>query len=142
VLTPVVETVRKYAHWLTISKEALSDIDGVQSFIDSRLRFGLAAAIDSALLNGSLTPPSLVGLLNRTGLSTTVVQGVAPDTIVDAILRQAAAVEVGSGLPADGLVIHPNDWTQVLASKDSQGQYYGNGPFAAPAPNGPVCGAV
>ena len=68
--------------------------------------------------------------MNRPGLSATVVQGAAPDTIADAILRQITAVEVASGLPADGIVMHPNDWTPVLAGKDTQGQYYGNGPFA------------
>ena len=30
--------------------------------------------------------------------------------------------------------MHPADWTQMLGSKDSQGQYYGNGPFASQTP--------
>ena len=65
-LTPIVEPVRKYAHWITIRKEALEDIAGIRSFIDSRLRYGLALEDRQRALNGSATPPSLVGLFNRT----------------------------------------------------------------------------
>ena len=32
VLTPIVEPVRRFAHWITISREALDDIAGIRSF--------------------------------------------------------------------------------------------------------------
>ena len=37
---------------------------------------------------------------------------------------------MNSGLPPDGLVIHPNDYQKFRLSKDDNGQYFGGGPFA------------
>jgi len=136
-LASIVEPVRKYAHFVTASKEALEDIPMIRSYIDGRLRYGLALNIDYALINGSTTPPNLVGILNRPGLSPAITQG-ASESVVDAILRQAAALQAASGVPPDGVVINPADWTKVLMAKDQSGQYYGNGPFQAPTPNGPM----
>jgi HK97 family phage major capsid protein len=135
-LGAIIEQVRKYAHWITVSKEALDDIQQIQSYIDARLRYGLAVTIDDALINGSTTPPELVGLLNRT-IGTTVVQG-AGESVADAILRQAAALQVSSGLPADAIVMNPADWTAVKSSKNSSGDYYGAGPLAPATPGGPT----
>jgi HK97 family phage major capsid protein len=132
-LTPIVEPVRKYAHFITASKEALEDIPQIQGYIDGRLRYGLALKIDDALVNGSTTPPSLVGVLNRTGLSAAVTQG-AGESAADAILRQVAAVTVASGLLPDALVVNPADWAAIIAGKNTAGDYYGPGPFTPPGP--------
>ena len=56
--TPI-ETV---AHWIKVSTQLLQDAPAVTAYIDTRLRFGLEAAIDAQLLVGNGTAPNLKGL--------------------------------------------------------------------------------
>jgi HK97 family phage major capsid protein len=43
--------------------------------------------------------------------------------------RRSAAT---SNLAPDGVIMHPSNYLQILLSKGTTGDYYGDGPFAAP----------
>jgi HK97 family phage major capsid protein len=94
---PATESVRKMAHWLPVSEEALDDVPQLKSYIDARLRLGVELALDDQLLNGSTTPPDLVGILNRSGLAAPIVR-TDPETNLDAVLRQISAAQIDTGL--------------------------------------------
>jgi len=134
VFTQVPEPVAKIAHWLPVTEELLEDAPAIRSYIDGRLRLGVELAADDQVLNGNGTAPNLRGLLNRTGLATTVVQGVAPDTAADAILRQIGAITTTALVAPTGIVMNPADWFALQPLKDTTGQYIGRNPFEAPAP--------
>src|SRR5262249_424864 len=68
----------------------------------------------------------------RSGLATTVVQGAAPDTAADAILRQIGAITTTAMTAPTGIVMHPNDWYAMQPLKDTTGQYLGPNPFETP----------
>jgi HK97 family phage major capsid protein len=129
VFEAITEAVRKIACFLPATDEILEDVAQMASYIDARLRLGIMLAEDDQLLNGNGTAPNLLGLRNRPGLAATVTKG-ASESIADAIARQIAAIATASNLQPDGIVIHPTDYLTALLSKDTQGQYYGNGPFA------------
>lgn len=124
------EPVRKIAHWLPSTEEMLEDVAQIQSYIDARLRLGVQIEEEDQLLNGTTTPPDIVGLMNRTGLAPDVALGAAPDTGIEAIFRQVMAIFASSFLMPDGIVINPADWAQVLLTKNGQGAYLTQGPFS------------
>jgi HK97 family phage major capsid protein len=75
-------------------------------------------------------PPAIRGILNRTGLATSIARG--SETNADAILAQIAAIQAGTNLQPDGVVMHPSNWKAIQLTKGTNGQYYGAGPFESP----------
>jgi HK97 family phage major capsid protein len=129
VFAAVTEPVRKLATWLPVTEEILEDVLQLRSYIDQRLRTGVQLAEDDQLLNGNGTAPNLLGLLNRPGLAPDVARGT--DTNPDAIAKQIAALATNSNLAPDGIVMHPTNYLAVQLGKNTAGDYYGDGPFAA-----------
>jgi HK97 family phage major capsid protein len=128
------DAVSKIAHWLPTTEELLEDVAAIASYIDARLRLGVQLAEEDQLLNGNGTPPNLLGVLNRAGLATAVARNAGatpPETNADAILRQITAIATTSFVYPDGIVMNPANLFTILTSKDTNGQYYGGGPFSA-----------
>ena len=57
----VSDPVRKIAHWLPVSEEALDDLPQLRSYLDSRLALGVRLEVDDQLLNGTVTAPDIIG---------------------------------------------------------------------------------
>lgn len=135
------EVLHKIATFLPVSDEMLEDYAQIQSYIDSRLMLFVKQAEEAQLLSGDGTGANMVGLLNRPGLAPTIPKGgaaatppvgtsAASDNSMDAIYRQITAIRVTSFLEPDAIVADPTGWQTILLSKNSQGVYYANGPFA------------
>jgi HK97 family phage major capsid protein len=129
VFAQVNDLVQKIAHWLPVTEEMLEDVSQIRSYIDGRLRFGVALTEEDQLLNGSGTPPAIRGILNRTGL--TAAQARGTDTNADAIFKQITTIATTVFVDPDGVVMNPANWQTIQLAKDANGQYYGSGPFAA-----------
>lgn len=114
-------TAKVIAHYVKASRQILSDAPMLASYIDGRLRYGLAYAEEQQLLNGDGTGQNLLGIipqatpyvppLTMTGLTTI-------DTMRLAML-QAVLAE----FPATGHVLNPIDWAGIELTKDSEGRY-------------------
>lgn len=132
------EPLKKIATFLPITDEMLEDWQQAQSYINARLRLFIGLTEQAELLSGSGTDPHLKGLLNRSGLATAIPQAgqsgppliPASDNAMDAIYRQITQIRITSFLEPDGIVIDPVGWEDILLSKNTQGFYYANGPFA------------
>lgn len=137
--TAVTDALKKIAGWIKVSDEMIEDLDFVMSEINNRLLYELAKFEEAQLLNGPGTGTTVLGVLNRTGVQTeargTVASG---DTAADTIFRAITKVQTGSGLDADGLVIHPSDYQTLRLAKDGNGQYYGGGFFNGAYGNGGI----
>jgi HK97 family phage major capsid protein len=133
IFAQVTELVSKIAHFLPVTEEMLEDVAAIASYIDARLRLGVALAEEDQLLNGNGTPPNLLGLLNRPGLAAPVVT-TAPDTNADAIFKQITAIATTSFVYPDGIVINPTNWATIILSKTTQGAYIAGGPFTPSQP--------
>ena len=127
----VTEPVRKIAHFLPVSDELLEDAPGITGYIDGRLRLGVQLAEDDQILNGNGTAPNFLGLLNRAGLATAVVQG-AGESVPDAILRQIGAISTTAMTAPTAIVMNPADWLPMQTLKTTQGEYIGPSPFETP----------
>jgi HK97 family phage major capsid protein len=127
------ETLKKIATFLPITDEMLEDWAQAQSYINQRLTLFVKQTEEVQLLSGDGTGSNLLGLLNRTGLATSIAKGTSPslsgDNDMDAIFRQITAIRFSSFLEPDAIVIDPTAWQTITLSKNSQGSYYANGPF-------------
>ncbi|SDJ07782.1 phage major capsid protein, HK97 family [Frankineae bacterium MT45] len=132
------EVLHKIATFLPISDEMLEDWSQAQSYVNARLILFVKQAAEAQILNGDGTGANMVGLLNRAGLATSIAKGTSPstgtDNSMDAIYRQITQIRTTAFLEPDAVVIEPVAWENILLSKNSQGAYYANGPFASDQP--------
>jgi HK97 family phage major capsid protein len=136
--TPVTESLKKIAAFIKESDEMVEDLPFLVSAINNRLLYQLALFEENQVLNGDGLGTNLTGLLNRSGVQ---VLGAGTDPAAgnaDQVFRAMTAVSTGSGLDADGLVIHPTDYQTFRLNKDASGQYYGGGYFQGPYGTGGV----
>ncbi|RJE83646.1 phage major capsid protein [Paracoccus onubensis] len=112
---------RVIAHWITASRQVLDDSAQLRDLIDGELRYGLQEAEEVQLLNGDGTGSNLTGLIPNATAFTDPLGATSPtmiDTIASAILQNALA-----NLPAEGMIVHPADWTAMRTLKDTDGKY-------------------
>lgn len=138
--TQVTDALKKIAGWIKLTDEFIEDAEFLKSEIDNRLLYKLGYFEEQQLLNGPGTGSTVLGLLNRSGIQTETSASFAttPTDWPDAIFRAMTKVEVNSGYPADGLVIHPTDYQTFRLQKDANKQYYGGGFFEGPYGNGGI----
>ncbi len=120
------------AHWIPVSKQVLADAPQLQSYINTRLMYGLKLKEEDELLNGTGTGGSLSGIL-KAGNFTAYNRTTSGDTKVDTIRR--ALTQVGlSEYPADAIVMHPADWEDIELTKADDGQYVWANPAISAGP--------
>ncbi len=125
----VTATVTTIAHWVQATRQILDDAPMLQSYIDGRLRYGLAYAEELQLLNGGGTGTDLNGIYTQATATTANLAVVASPTKLD-VLRYAMLQASLAEFPATGIVIHPTDWAGIETTKDSAGNYIIGDPSA------------
>lgn len=120
------------AHWIPVSKQVLSDAPQLQSYINTRLMYGLKLVEEDQLLNGDGTAGSLTGI-QATGNFTAYNRAVSGDTKVDTI-RRAITQTTLSNYMADAIVLNPADWEDIELTKATDGQYVWSNPALAAGP--------
>ncbi len=129
----VTATVTTIAHWVQATRQILDDAPMLQSYIDGRLRYGLAYAEEAQLLNGDGTGTNLNGIYTQATASTANLAVVASPTKLD-VLRYAMLQASLAEFPASGVVIHPTDWAGIETTKDSAGNYILGDPASTAQP--------
>jgi len=122
--------VEKVAHWIPVTDEILQDVAQMSSYLDARMRRGVDLAEDDELLNGSGVTPHLAGLLHLTAPAAPLAR--TTQTNVEALLQQASAIELATGLVVDAFVLNPAQWLTALLLKTTDGAYLSGSPFDAP----------
>lgn len=119
--------VATIAHWLRASKQVLSDVPMLQSYIDGRLRYGLKLKEEFQLLKGSGVGLNLAGIYTQASAYSNPGVAVQAETAIDR-LRLALLQVTLAELEADGIVLSPVDWTAIELTKDKNSNYV----FATP----------
>jgi HK97 family phage major capsid protein len=110
------DNVTKIANVAKVTDEMFQDQPAFQSYLTNRMIFGVQRVEENQLLNGNGTPPQLQGILNRSGLATTVVTaaGLTALKAIEGIYNQITALRAVSFVepdahrhPPDGLADHP-----------------------------------
>ena len=127
-------TAKVIAHYAKASRQILDDAAQLRTYIDGRLRYGLAFKEEQQLLNGDGTGQNLLGIVPQATAyaapgGITAVSPTAIDQMRFAML-QAALAEY----PATGHVMNPIDWTRIETTKDSEGRYIIGNPQGTVSP--------
>lgn len=114
--------VTTIAHWVLATRQIMDDVPMLRSYIDGRLRYGLAYAEELQLLNGDGTGTNLNGIYTQASALAANPAVITAPTKLD-VLRVAILQSVLAELPATGIVVHPTDWMGIETTKDSAGNY-------------------
>lgn len=125
-------TAKVIAHTAKASRQILDDFPQLQSYIDGRLRYGLAFKEESQLLNGDGTGQNLLGIIPQATAYSAAFVPESPSNIdqLRLAMLQAALAEY----PATGHVMHPTDWARIELTKDDQGRYIIGNPQGSLSP--------
>jgi HK97 family phage major capsid protein len=114
------DNMRKIAVWLPATSEVLMDNDALESYIRERLRFMIVQRRAGQLLNGDGTAPNISGITDRSGIQT---QAKGTDPVFDALLKAMTKVRVTGDAEPSGIVMHPNDWQDLVLTRTADGLY-------------------
>jgi HK97 family phage major capsid protein len=114
------DAVRKIATWIPATDEVLADNAQLRSYIEERLRFMVIKRREQQLISGDGTAPNISGILDRTGIQT---QAKGADPTFDAIMKAMTLVRYTADAEPTGLVMHPNDWQDLVLTRTADGVY-------------------
>jgi len=109
------------AHFIPVSRQVLDDAPQLESYVNSRLSFGLKLKEEDQLLNGNGDDGNISGLLD-TGNFTAYNRAATDDTKLDT-LRKAITQAALAEYPVDAFIINPADWEEIETLKDEEGRY-------------------
>jgi len=109
------------AHFVKASRQILDDAAQLASFIDGRMRYGLAFKEEQQLLNGDGTGQNLLGIIPQ-ATAYAAPTAVPSPTSID-MIRLAMLQAFLAEYPATGHVLNPIDWARIELAKDTEGRY-------------------
>lgn len=110
--------VKTIAHWIKASKQVLDDAPALQSYIDTRLRYGVEYRIDAQLLNGNGTNPNISGLTDSGNYTAFTAR--TGENGLDSINRAIYAVYAADYAPT-AIIMNPADWGALERLKVNSG---------------------
>jgi HK97 family phage major capsid protein len=116
-------TVRKITAYVIVSEEMLDDVEGLSSYISTRLPSKLKVKEDYQLLYGNGQSTNLSGLThNATAYSDNLAD--SDITRIDVLVDACRQVRVAAGeYKATAILIHPTDAALIKLAKDDNGNY-------------------
>lgn len=113
--------VRTIAHWFRASKQVLSDVPLLQSYINGRAIYGLKYKEEEQILAGDGTGQNLLGLIPQATAFNEALRK-AGDTKIDTLRRAILQVRVAE-YRASAIALNPVDWADIELTKDANGSY-------------------
>lgn len=124
--------VRTIAGWIKVNRQAMDDMAGLATLINSLLPYDVRRQIEAQILTGNGTGQNLRGIYNTSGIND--VPFVAASNPMDMILRAITTLILNDADPNVG-VLNPLLWQDVLIAKASTaGTYLAGGPFEFTTP--------
>lgn len=114
-------TVRTLAHWVKATRQILSDVPQLRSYIDGRLRYGLRFREETALLKGTGTGQEFEGI-KTVATDYQTARNKTGDTRIDTISHALTQVSLAEYY-ATGIILHPADWEKIYLTKTTEGAY-------------------
>ena len=117
--------VEKIAGYAKISEEMLTDLSYMSSFLSNTLRNQIMIKEDQQLLYGTGTTPQITGLTIGASSFSAVLPADADAQILDLMIEACAQLETSFYNP-NYMVLNPRNYSQLLRTKDADGQYIGS----------------
>ena len=105
------------AGYVRISRQMLDDVPAMTSFLQARLLEKYLVAEDAQLLQGSGIAPSLTGILSVASAAT---GGATVD--VEQLVQAIAQIDAAN-YTANGILINPTDWANIVNTKNTNAAY-------------------
>lgn len=126
----ITEPVRTIAHLFDISLQMLDDVAFIESYIETRGRYGLKLVEENQLLMGSGVGQNIEGIYTAATAyappSGATINGAAPggagETDIDKLRLALLQVELAFA-ESTGIVLHPTDWAGIELLKDTTNAY-------------------
>lgn len=123
-LAKITTPVKTIAHWMPVTKRALSDAAQIRTLIDAFLRYGLEEELEDQMIQGDATGENFEGLATVSG-----VQSQAWDTNALVTLRKAKTkVRTVGRSVANAYLLNPVDVETIDLLTDNENRYYFGGP--------------
>lgn len=116
------------AHWIQASRQVMDDAAQLQSYLNTRLLYGLALVEENQMLNGDGSADNLTGI-NQVATAYDITLNTSGDTQADLIAHAIYQV-TESEFSASGIILNPRDWHAIALMKDKEGRYLFGGPQA------------
>ena len=121
----VTDTVKTIAHWIAMTKRALSDVAQVATMADGFLRYGLEEQLEDQILSGDGTGENFEGILTVSGT-----QAQAFDTDIFVTVRKAITKARKNGRARNiSVLVSVEDEEAIDLLRDGNDRFFGNGPF-------------
>ncbi len=109
------------AHWFRASKQVLSDIPLLQSYINGRAIYGLKYKEEEQIIAGNGVGGNMLGLIPQASAFNNALRK-AGDTKIDTLRRAILQVRIAE-YRASAIALNPVDWADIELTKDSTGSY-------------------
>ena len=119
-LTDQTAPVVTIAGWIKAARQALDDLAGLATLINTLLPYDVRRRVLNQILQGDGTGGTLLGLYHTTGVGAPAAVG--GDNVADAILRAMTVVILSDSDP-NFVVLNPLSWQNLLLLKNLQGSY-------------------
>ena len=122
--TAIVKTI---AHWIPVTKRALSDAAQMRTLIDNFLEYGLEEELEDQMIAGDGTGENFTGIANTSGVQT---QAFVTDLFTTTRKAKTKVRLVGRSI-ANGWLFNPADLETLDLIQDNEGRYYSGGPYGS-----------
>jgi HK97 family phage major capsid protein len=122
--------VQEFSTFIPVTRRSLSDVAGLQSYVEGRLGHMLNLRRSAQLLTGNGTPPNIRGILQTSGIQT---QAKGSDPTPDAIYKAMVLARTTGDAEPTGVIFHAQDWQDVRLLRTIDGVYI----WGAPSEAGP-----
>lgn len=134
--TRVTTPVRTIAHWIPVTKRALSDAAQMMTLIDNFLQYGLEEELEDQMIAGDGLGENLEGLANVSGVQ---VQAADGTNLLSTLRKAKTKVRIGGRSIPNGYVLNPADVERLDLLSDNEKRYYFGGPSGSGLPgNAPL----
>jgi HK97 family phage major capsid protein len=130
-------TISKLGVNIPVTDELMQDVSGLESYLNSRLQTMMRLRLDSQLLSGDGTSPNIEGLLDagKSSVGSTDFSAYTGGLgRIGAIYGAITDIRVNAFTEPDAIVIHPNDWSQIVLQLDSDFAGTDSAGYTAKAP--------
>lgn len=126
------DTVKTLAHWIPITRQAMSDLPLLRSLIEQKMVRGLREVEEQQLLYGAGTGGNMLGIVPQ-ATAYDVSKTVTGDTMVDQVRRMVLQARLRL-YPVDSVVLNPTEWAEIeLMKTDDKAYLFSNPTSGAPA---------